>query len=55
MVDGRFDDARAALESELTFVERLSAFSDYSRCALPSLGVELASVPPSRLGQPTRV
>ena len=45
MVDGRFDDVRAALESELTFVERLSAFSDYSssRRDFQSLGVELAS------------
>lgn len=45
MVDGRFDDVRAALESELTFVERLSAFSDYSSSMrdFQSLGVELAS------------
>ena len=45
MVDGSFDDVRAALESELTFVERLSAFSDYSSSMrdFESLGVELAS------------
>ena len=44
MVDGRFDEVRAALESELTFVERLSAFSDYasSMRAFQSLGVALA-------------
>ena len=44
MVDGRFDDVRATLESELTFVERLSAFSDYSSSMrdFQSLGVELA-------------
>ena len=45
MVDGSFDNVRAALESELTFVERLSAFSDYSSSIrdFESLGVELAS------------
>ena len=45
MVDGNVDDVRAALESELTFVERLSAFSDYSSSMrdFESLGVELAS------------
>ncbi len=44
MVDGRFDDVRATLESELTFLERLSAFSDYSSSMrdFQSLGVELA-------------
>ena len=44
MVDGRFDDVRATLESELTLVERLSAFSDYgsSMRDFQSLGVELA-------------
>ena len=44
MVDGRFDDVRATLESELTFVERLSAFPDYSSSMrdFQSLGVKLA-------------
>ena len=45
MVDGRFDGVRATLESELTFIERLSAFSDYSSSMrdLHSLGEELAN------------
>ena len=44
LVDRRFDDVRATLESELMFVERLSAFSDYSSSMrdFQSLGVELA-------------
>ena len=44
MIDGRFDDVRAALEPGLTFVERLSAFSDYSSSMrdFQSLEVELA-------------
>ena len=44
MVDGRFDGVRATLESELTFIERLSAFSDYSSSMrdFQSLEVELA-------------
>ena len=45
MVDGRFDGVRATLESELTFIERLSAFSDYSSSMrdFQSLGEELAN------------